>query len=118
MNDAAARGGDGPLIVDALQMPVPERRWLEEWHAGGVGCVHCTLAIWESARETLSIIGRWRRLLDESRDLAALATSAADIERIAGEGRTAVIFGFQNTAPVEHDIELFGIFRDLGVCIM
>lgn len=118
MNVAAGRGGDGPLIVDALQMPVPERRWLEEWHAGGVGCVHCTLAIWESARETLSIIGRWRRLLSESRDLAALATSAADIERIAGEGRTAVIFGFQNTAPVEHDIELFGIFRDLGVCIM
>jgi microsomal dipeptidase-like Zn-dependent dipeptidase len=108
----------GPLIIDALQIPTPERRWFEEWRAGGVGCVHITLAIWENARETLSYIGKYRRVLNENRDLVELATSAADIERIAAEGRTAVVFGFQNTAPVEHDIELFGAFRELGVCIM
>ena len=108
----------GPLIVDALQIPTPERRWFELWKAGGVGCVHITLAIWENARETQSYIAKYRRVLQENSDLAELATSGADIERIAGEGRTAVVFGFQNTAPVEHDIELFGAFRDAGVCIM
>lgn len=108
----------GPLIVDALQIPTPERRWFEEWRAGGVGCVHITLAIWENARETMAYAAKYRRVLAENRDLVELAMSGADIERIAGEGRTAVIFGFQNTAPVEHDIELFGAFRDLGVCVM
>lgn len=107
-----------PLIIDALQIPTPERRWLELWREGGVGCVHITLAIWEDARETLSFIGKYRRVLNENRDLVEIATSGADIERIAAGGRTAVVFGFQNTAPVEHDIELFGAFRDLGVCIM
>ncbi|MBM3596970.1 MAG: dipeptidase [Alphaproteobacteria bacterium] len=112
------RGFQRPLIIDALQIPTPERRWFEEWKAGGVGCVHITLAIWENATETQSYIGKYRRVLLENADLVELATSAADIERIAASGRTAVVFGFQNTAPVEHDIELFGAFRDLGVCIM
>lgn len=108
----------GPLIIDALQIPTPERRWFAEWKAGGVACVHATMAIWENARETMSYLAKYRRVLAENADLVELATSAADIERIAADGRTAVVFGFQNTAPIEHDIELFGAFRDLGVCIM
>jgi microsomal dipeptidase-like Zn-dependent dipeptidase len=107
-----------PLIIDALQIPTPERRWFELWRQGGVGCVHITLAIWENARETSSYIGKWKRVLGEQRDLIELATTAEDIERIAGSGRTAVVFGFQNTAPVEHDIELFGAFHAVGVRIM
>jgi len=109
---------NAPLIVDGLQIPTPERRWFEEWRAGGVGCVHATMAIWEGAEETLSYVGRYKRVLEENADLVALATSADEIERIAASGRTAVLFGFQNTAPVEHDIELFRTFRDLGVRIM
>jgi len=117
MSDARRITG-GPLVIDGLQIPTPDRRWLELWRVGGVSCVHITLAIWEGARETMAFIGKWRRVLDENRDLVELAASADDILRIAGSGRTAVLFGFQNTAPVEHDIELFGAFRDLGVCIM
>jgi microsomal dipeptidase-like Zn-dependent dipeptidase len=106
------------LIVDALNIPTPERRWFEEWHAGGVSAVNATVAIWENAKETTAFIGKWRRVIDENADLVALATSPAEIERIAASGRTAIVFGFQNTAPVEHDIELFRAFRELGVCIM
>jgi membrane dipeptidase len=111
-------GRRGPLIVDGLEIPTPERRWFELWRMGGVSCVHITLAIWENAHETMAIIGKWRRVLGENRDIVELATTADEIVRIAEDGRTAVVFGFQNTAPVEHDIELFGAYRDLGVCIM
>ena len=106
------------MIIDALQIPTPERRWLEAWRAGGVSSVHITLAIWEDARQTVSYIGKWRRVLQENNDIVELACTADDIERIAGSGRTAVIFGFQNTAPIEHDIELIGAFHALGVRIM
>jgi microsomal dipeptidase-like Zn-dependent dipeptidase len=114
LNDSAA----GVLVVDALQYSRPERARFEEWRRGGVGCVHVTVAIWESARETLSTIGCWQRLLAENADIIALATDADAIERITASGRTAVVFGFQDTSPFEDDIELFGAFHALGVRIV
>ncbi len=109
--------GKVPLLVDALQYNKPERARFEEWRRGGVGCVHVTVAIWEGARETLSVLGEWNRLLEKNADLITLATSAEDIERIAASGRTAVIFGFQDTSPFEDDIELVEIFYRLGIRI-
>src|SRR5690606_24835397 len=75
-------------------------------------------AVWENSAETLSLIGKWNRIVDENSDLVARATSVEEIREIAASGRTAIVYGFQNTAPVEHDIELFGAYRKLGVCIM
>jgi membrane dipeptidase len=109
---------NGSLIVDAMQYNKPERARFEEWRTGGLGCVHVTVAIWESARETLSKIGEWNRLFERNDDLIALATSAEDVERIAGSNRTAVIFGFQDTSPLEDDLELVEIFHRLGVRIV
>jgi microsomal dipeptidase-like Zn-dependent dipeptidase len=107
-----------PMLIDALQYSRPERARFEEWREGGVGCVHVTVAIWESARETLSRLGEWNRLFDDNADLIALARSGEDIEAIAASGRTAVILGFQDTSPFEDDIELFQIFHTLGVRIV
>lgn len=109
--------GKGPLIVDALQASKPERARFEDWRAGGIGCVHVTLAIWENARETLSVIGEWNRLLAANGDLIEQAMTADDIERIGKSGRTAIVFGFQNTSPFEDDIDLVRIFHRLGVRI-
>lgn len=105
------------LIIDALQYNNPERARFEEWRDGGVGCVHVTLAIWENARETLAAIGQWNRHFEEHADLIALATTAEEIEEIAASGRTAVVYGFQDTSPFEDDIELIEIFHQLGVRI-
>lgn len=106
------------LIVDSLEYPQPDRRWFEEWREGNVSCVHVTVAIWEDARETLARLGMWRRALRENADLVRLSTTASDIRANAEQGLTTVIMGFQNTAPIEHDIELIETFRQLGVCIM
>ncbi|MGE3149175.1 MAG: dipeptidase [Pseudorhodoplanes sp.] len=105
------------LLIDALQYNKPERARFEEWRAGGVGCVHVTLAIWEGARETLTAIGEWNRLFEKNADLIALAKSAEDVEAIAKSGRTAIVYGFQDTSPFEDDIELVEIFHQLGVRI-
>jgi len=109
---------DGLLFVDAMQYNKPERIRFEEWRKGGIGCVHVTVAIWEGARETLSVFGEWNRLFDDNDDLIALATTADDIQRIAESGRTAIVFGFQDTSPFEDDIELFEIFHKLGLRIV
>lgn len=106
------------IIVDGLMMPTPERRWFEEWRDAKLGCVNTTVAVWENAGETLATLGKWRHVIAQNADLVAAAASVAEIERVAASGRTAIVFGFQNTAPVEHNIDLFGAYRGLGVCIM
>jgi membrane dipeptidase len=106
------------LVIDAMQYNKPERVRFEEWRKGDISCVHVTLAIWEGAREALTALGEWNRLFDDNDDLISLATTAEDIERIAHSGRTAVVYGFQDTSPFEDDIELFEIFHRLGVRIV
>lgn len=118
MPDGVAFDGRTYAIVDGLTMPAPERRWLEEWRAGGIGCVNCTIAVWENAAETMAVLGKWRLLVEENSDIVATATSVAAIEAIRKSGRTAIVFGFQNTAPVEHNLDLFGVYRNSGICIM
>ncbi|MGI8393123.1 membrane dipeptidase [Leucobacter sp. W1038] len=106
------------ILVDCLQYSKPSRERFVEWQRGNVGCVHVTLAVWESARETLSVIGHWNDLFRENSDLVAVAKSASEIREIVASGRTAVVFGFQNTAPFDDDIRLVQIFHDLGVRIV
>jgi len=105
------------LTVDALQYNNPSRERFEEWRKGAIGCVHVTVAIWEDARATLSVLGRWNRLLQDNADIIALARTADEIEAISASGRTAVVYGFQDTSPFEDDIELVEIFHQLGIRI-
>ena len=116
--DGVEYGGRTYPIVDGLSMPTPERRWFEAWRAGSISCVNTTVSVWENASETLALLGKWRTVLAANADLVAPAQSVEEIEAVRKSGRTAVVFGFQNTAPCEHNLDLFGAFRDLGVCIM
>lgn len=106
------------LVVDCLEYSAPSRERFLEWQNGRVGCVHVTLSVWENTRETLSVIGKWHDLFDENADLVELARTADDIRRISASGRTAVVFGFQNTVALEEDIRLVRVFHELGVRII
>lgn len=117
MSSSATTTKEYPLVIDAMQYSNPTRERFLEWREGRVGCVHVTISIWENARETLSVIGQWNRLFENNSDLVALATSAEAIQRIVSSGRTAVVYGFQDTSPFEDDIELIEIFHTLGVRI-
>jgi microsomal dipeptidase-like Zn-dependent dipeptidase len=106
------------VVVDGLGMPTRERRWFEEWRAGGTTCLNTCVAVWESASEAINLLSAWRRFATDNADLVAMATSTSQIEEVRKTGRIALLLGFQNTSPVEHNLELFGAFRELGVCIM
>lgn len=87
-------------------------------HAAGVGCVHVTVAYWESARAVLSNLGDWNQLFRAHSDLIAPARSPASIREIIAQGRIAVIFGFQHCKPLEEELHLVEIYRELGVAFM
>ena len=109
---------DQLIVIDALEHSNWDRDLFLELRSGGVTAVHVTLAVWEDARTTLDTIGRWYRLLDQHADIVTQARSGEDIEAAKATGKTAVIFGFQNSSPIEDDLALVKVFHVLGVRIM
>ena len=106
------------MIIDGLQCGHFDRGAFEALKTGGVGGVVNTCGFWEGTVESLDSIGRWRDLVAENADIAAIATSAEEIEAIAASGRVAVIMGFQNANLFEGRIRFVELFAELGVRVV
>jgi microsomal dipeptidase-like Zn-dependent dipeptidase len=63
-------------------------------------------------------IEQWNRWFESFPDLICHARSGNDVRRAKRDGRTAIIFGFQNPSPIEDDIGLVEICHMLGVRFM
>ncbi len=109
---------DDLVVIDALQASNWDLELLEELRAGGVTAVHVTLVFWEDARATLDNIGGWHHMFEKHGDLIMPVRTAADIEEAKRQGKTGIIFGFQNCSPIEDDLALVQVFHELGVRIM
>lgn len=105
-------------VVDGLQYANWNREIFEQLVAGGVSGVHATLVYHETTRETLLRLGEWNRRFGAHGDLIFPLREIDDICRAKREGRVAVYFGAQNCSPIEDDIDLVAIFRQLGLLIM
>lgn len=104
--------------IDGLQYANWSRGVFEEMRAGGLDCVHVTIAYHETFRETVARIEEWNRHFTAHGDLIRMAYGADDIRRAKQEGRTAIIFGAQNPSPMEDDIYLLEILHRLGLRVM
>ena len=107
-----------PLIIDGLQYCNWSEKIFREMRAGGVTAVHVTICYHENFRETVANIAAWNRRFETYRDLIIPAHSGADVRAAQASGRTAIIFGLQNCAPIEDDIGLVEILHQLGVRFM
>jgi membrane dipeptidase len=103
------------MTIDAMQYSNWNREIFEEWRAADLACAHVTVSIWEDARETLHELGKWATRINQNSDILAPVRSVADLDQAYAEGKTGVIFGFQNSSPFEDDIRLVETFHDLGV---
>ncbi len=103
------------IRIDALQYSNWNRERFEEWRQGDLTAVHVTCAIWEDARASLSEIARWHRRLIEHEDLLMLTVGGDDILEAKRRGKTGVILGFQNSSPLEDDLDLVWVFQQLGI---
>lgn len=106
------------MLIDALNCSNWNGALFSEAQAAGVTGAHVTLAVWETAREALSEIDRWYRLLREHPDKVIHVTQAADLDQAKREGKVGIIFGFQNSSPIEDDLGLVEIFYRLGVRVI
>jgi microsomal dipeptidase-like Zn-dependent dipeptidase len=107
-----------PMFIDCLQYCNWSRKIFEEMNTGDLSAVHVTISYWEDFRETVERIVEWKRRFEAYSDLIAPAGTAADVRRIAAEGRTAIIFGAQNCSPIEDDVGLIAVVHDLGLRFM
>lgn len=60
----------------------------------------------------------WNRRFERHADLIMQAFTADDVRRAHSEGRTAIIFGYQNPSPIEDDIGLVEVCHRLGARFM
>ena len=104
------------IVIDGLNVS----RWGEEavyrhLHEGGLTAINATVAVWEGTQGTLRNIARFYKDFDTYSRYIRQVTGLDDIRKAKEEGRVGIIFGFQNSSPIEDDLDLVEVFHRLGV---
>ena len=107
-----------PFIIDGLQYSRWSADMFRDMNRTGLAAVHVTIAYHEDFRETVENIIAWNRRLEAFPDLIVPGRTADDVRRAHAEGKTAIIYGFQNPSPIEDDIGLVEVCHQLGVRFM
>ena len=107
------------LVIDGLNVS----RWsspnvYNSLHSGGVTAINATIAVWEGYEATLDNIAEWYRRFDEFSNLICQGNDISDIEDAKKQGKTAVVFGWQNGSPIENNLDRLSLFHNLGVRII
>ena len=85
---------------------------------GGLTAINATLAVWENFTETLDAIARWYLRFERYADTIIPIKDITDIQRAKTEKKCGIIFGFQNSSPVEDDLRRLSLLHELGVRII
>ena len=91
---------------------------LQRLRRGGVTAVNATLAAWHSRAETLDIIGAVYANLRHNAEIATQVLAVDDIAAAKAAGKVGIIFGFQDTSPIEGRLQQLEVYHRLGVRIM
>ena len=85
---------------------------------GGLTAINATIAVWENFTETLDAIARWYLRFERYADTIIPIKDITDIQRAKAEKKCGIIFGFQNSSPVEDDLRRLSLLHELGVRII
>ena len=107
------------IVIDGLNAShFLEPKILDRLEAGGVTTVHATVAAWHDLPETMALIAAHQALLRRFADRIMAVRETADIHRAKGTGRVGILLGFQGTDPIEDNLQMLAVYRDLGIKIM
>jgi len=105
-------------VIDGLVIAKWNRELLEDMRLGGLTAANCTVSVWEGFQATVDNIVSCNALMDDCRELVLPVRTTADIRRAKQEGKTGIIYGFQNAHAFEDQIGYVEIFKRLGVGIV
>ena len=106
------------MRIDGLQYANWSEKVFGQMRAGGVDCVHATIAYHESFREAVATVEAWNRRFEAHPDLIVHARTGDDVRAAEAAGRTAIVFGAQNPSVIEDDIGLVEVWHALGLRFM
>ncbi|MFG6176656.1 dipeptidase [Halomonas sp. THAF12] len=106
------------IVIDGLIIAKWNRELFEDMRKGGLTAANCTVSVWEGFQATVDNIVKTNALMAESSDLVRPVRTTADITRAKEEGKTGIIYGFQNAHAFEDQIGYVEIFKQLGVGIV
>jgi len=106
------------MRIDGLQYCNWSSEIFQQMAEGQVDCVHVTIAYHENFREMVAVIESWNRMFEYFSDRVVQAFTANDVRKAKADGKTAIIFGFQNPSPIEDDVSLVEVVHRLGVRFM
>ncbi|WP_380875295.1 hypothetical protein ACFB49_04080 [Sphingomonas sp. DBB INV C78] len=118
----ALGGLENPNDPTKRDRPFLDARALADARASGQTAVNVTIGYVSGPDEPFEYsvreVAQWDKLVrDHPKDLLKVM-SAADILRAKAEGKTGLIYGFQNAAMMGKDASRVDIFADLGVKII
>jgi membrane dipeptidase len=105
------------IVIDAVCPLAKDSRYLDWYRQGGVTVTVPTVGSTEPAAATMRSIARWKRIIAADPALAPIH-SVADIDAAKAAGRMGVLFHFQGTGPIEDDLNLIDLYKELGVGII
>ena len=113
----ADRLHEDAILIDDVCPLLADKRYLGLYQEGGFTAVAPTVAIYENAWQTLKELGAWHAFVARDPSLVVVRR-AADIEAAKKAGKLGLILHFQNTDPVENDLNLVNAYKELGVGVM
>ncbi len=123
-SQSAVSGAVQSLFSDAIVIDgLDTSKWGREsvyrdLRDGGVTAINATVAIWDDYQSALDNITNYLGWFEEFSEFILPVKSVADIHLAKEEGRTGVILGWQNAAPIENDLARLRLFHELGVRII
>ncbi len=106
------------IIIDGLEYCNWNRDIFEDIWKSGITAVHATLVYWENTQESFEKIEEWNKLFKIHKDIICHAKTSEDILNAKKNNKVAIIFGFQNSAPIANDIYLIEKFFTKGLRFM
>ena len=106
------------ILIYGLEYCNWNRDLFENAHQAGITAIHATLVYWENTEESFAKIKYWNDLFKEHYDIITHAKKTEDIFQAKKNNKLAIIFGFQNSAPIANDIFLVEKFFKEGLRFM
>ena len=106
------------IVIDGLQYCNWDRSIFENIWKGGLTAVHVTLVYWENTKESFQKLDEWDSNFSKHADILSHAKTTQDILEAKKNNKVAIIYGFQNSAPIENNIFLVEEFFLRGLRFM
>ncbi len=108
---------DDAIIIDAVSPLTADRKYIDWYRDGGVTLITPTVALVETADQTIKALASWRAYVAARDDLVQVY-SVSDIEEAKRSGKAGIMFHFQGTDPIEDNLELIPLYAALGVKVI